>query len=71
VVGKGQLLLDSPTRDVFDHVSLLRETYIEPPEIIRLAQELRVCGLPSGLLSIDQVEEGIQKLKIPTAAGER
>jgi energy-coupling factor transporter ATP-binding protein EcfA2 len=71
VVGKGQLLLDSPTHDVFDHVTLLRETYIEPPEIIRLAQELRVCGLPSGLLSIDQVEEGIQKLKIPIAAGER
>jgi energy-coupling factor transporter ATP-binding protein EcfA2 len=71
VVGKGQLLLDSPTHDVFDHVTLLRETYIEPPEIIRLAQELRVCGLPPGLLSIDQVEEGIQKLKIPIAAGER
>ena len=71
VVGKGQLLLDTPTRDVFDHVSLLRETYIEPPEIIRLAQELRVCGLPSGLLSIDQVVEGIRKLKEPTAAGER
>jgi energy-coupling factor transport system ATP-binding protein len=71
VVGKGQLLLDSPTRDVFDHVSLLRETYIEPPEIIRLAQELRVCGLPSGLLSIDQVVEGIRKLKEPTAVGER
>ena len=71
VVGRGQLLLDSPTRDVFDHVSLLRETYIEPPEIIRLAQELRVCGLPPGLLSIDQVEEGIQKLKRPTVAVER
>ena len=71
VVGRGQLLLDSPTRDVFDHISLLRETYIEPPEIIRLAQELRVCGLPPGLLSIDQVEEGIQKLKRPTVAVER
>lgn len=71
VVGKGQLLLDTPTRDVFDHVSLLRETYIEPPEIIQLAQELRVCGLPSGLLSIDQVVEGIRKLKEPIVAGER
>lgn len=71
VVGRGQLLLDSPTRDVFDHVSLLRETYIEPPEIIRLAQELRVCGLPPGLLSIDQVEEGIKNLKKPTVAIER
>jgi energy-coupling factor transport system ATP-binding protein len=71
VVGKGQLLLDSPTCDVFDYISLLRETYIEPPEIIRLAQALRVCGLPTGLLSIDQVEEGIKKLKNTTAAVER
>jgi len=71
VVGKGQLLLDSPTRDVFDHVSLLRGTFIEPPEIIRLAQELRGCGLQSGLLSIDQVTEGIQKLKKPNPTGER
>ncbi len=71
VVGKGRLLLDAPTRDVFDHVSLLRETYIDPPEIIQLAQRLRVCGLPSGLLSIDQVSSGIQKLKQPAAAGKR
>ncbi len=71
VVGKGQLLLDAPTREVFDHVSLLRGTYIDPPEIIQLAQALRVCGLPSGLLSIDQVLEDIQKLKEPTLAGER
>ncbi|TRZ54138.1 ATP-binding cassette domain-containing protein [bacterium] len=71
VVGKGQLLLDAPTRDVFDHVSLLRETFIEPPEIIRLAQELRVCGLPSGLLSIDKVTESIQMLKKVIVPGER
>jgi energy-coupling factor transport system ATP-binding protein len=63
VVGKGQLLLDAPTRDVFDNVDILHGTYIEPPEIIRLAQALRECGLPSGLLSIDQVAEEIQKLK--------
>ncbi len=71
VVGKGQLLLDSPTQEVFDHISLLRGTYIEPPEIIRLAQELRGCGLQSGLLSIDQVIEGIQRLKNPVSTGER
>jgi len=71
VVGRGQLLLDSPTREVFDHITLLRETFIEPPEIIRLAQELRACGLQSGLLSIDQVTEGIQKLKKPVSTGER
>ena len=63
VVGKGQLLLDAPTREVFDHVDILHGTYIEPPEIIRLSQALRECGLPAGLLSIDQVAEQIQMLK--------
>ena len=71
VVGRGQLLLDAPTREVFDHVDLLRGTYIEPPEIIRLAQALRICGLPSGLLSIDQVADGIQNLKKIAAVDER
>jgi hypothetical protein len=56
---------------VFDHISLLRGTFIEPPEIIQLAQELQACGLQSGLLSIDQVREGIQKLKKPVSTGER
>jgi len=71
VVGKGKLLLDAPTSEVFDHVSLLRETYIDPPEIIQLAQDLRRCGLPSGLLSIDQVLEAIQSLRKQTVPGER
>jgi energy-coupling factor transport system ATP-binding protein len=63
VVGKGQLLLDAPTREVFDHLDILHGTYIEPPEIIRLAQALRECGLPAGLLSIDQAADEILKLK--------
>jgi len=71
VLGQGQLLLDAPTREVFDHVDLLRGTYIEPPEIIRLAQGLRDRGLPAGLLSIDQVAEGIQRLKASLAGAER
>jgi energy-coupling factor transport system ATP-binding protein len=71
VVGKGQLLLDAPTRDVFDYVDLLRGTFIEPPEIIQLAQALRVCGLPAGLLSIDQVAEEILNLKNMKPAGLR
>ena len=71
VMGKGQLLLDAPTREVFDHVDVLRETFIEPPEIVRLAQALRPCGLPSGLLSMDQVAEALQNLKRARLVGER
>ena len=71
VIGAGKLLLDAPTREVFDHLDLLRGTFIEPPEIIQLAQALRACGLPAGLLSIDQVAEGIQSLKRSIPAEER
>ena len=39
--------------------------------VIRLAQALRICGLPAGLLSIEQVAEGIQKLKKTTTVVER
>jgi len=63
VVGKGQLLVDAPTREVFDHLDILRETFIDPPEIIRLAQALRPAGLPAGLLSIEQVAEELLKLR--------
>jgi energy-coupling factor transporter ATP-binding protein EcfA2 len=69
VVGKGQLLLDAPTREVFDHVDVLRATYIEPPEIVRLAQALRGCGLPAGLLSIEAVTEQLLRLKDPSPIG--
>jgi energy-coupling factor transport system ATP-binding protein len=71
VMGKGQLLLDAPTSEVFDHVGILRETFIEPPEIVRLAQALRPCGLPGGLLSMDQVAEALQNLKRSRMVGER
>ncbi len=69
VVGKGQLLLDAPTREVFDHVDILHGTYIDPPEFIRLAQALRGCGLPEGLLSIEQVAEEVSKLKASSPIG--
>jgi energy-coupling factor transporter ATP-binding protein EcfA2 len=71
VVGKGRLLLDAPTSEVFDHADLLRQTFIEAPEIIRLAQGLRPRGLPAGLLSIDQVATELMKLKQLEASGRR
>jgi energy-coupling factor transport system ATP-binding protein len=69
VMGKGQLLLDAPTNQVFDHIDVLRDTFIEPPEIILLAQSLRECGLPESLLSIEQVVPEIEKLKLKLAVG--
>lgn len=66
VLGQGQLLLDAPTREVFDHLDVLRSTYIEPPEIIRLAQLLRPNGLAKGLLNVQEVVEAISSLIVQT-----
>ena len=62
VLGIGKLLLDASTRDVFDHVELLHSTFIEPPEIIRLAQALRPAGLPSGLLTVEEVTRALLEI---------
>ncbi len=56
VLGQGRLLLDAPTSTVFDHLDILHSTFIEPPEIVRLAQAL---GL-RGVLSVDELAERLQ-----------
>jgi energy-coupling factor transport system ATP-binding protein len=45
VLGQGSLLLDAPTSTVFDHLEILRSTFIEPPELVRLAQALGLRGV--------------------------
>ncbi len=62
VLGQGRLLLDAPTRAVFDQVDILRSTYIEPPEIIRLSQQLNPYGLPKGMLNVNEVTQAVLSL---------
>jgi energy-coupling factor transporter ATP-binding protein EcfA2 len=62
VLGQSKVLLDAPTRKVFDYVDILRSTYIEPPEIIQLAQSLRPDGLPDGLLTVEDTAKGLVDL---------
>ncbi len=40
VLGQGQILLDAPTRQVFSQPEILQQTYVEPPQITRLAQKI-------------------------------
>jgi energy-coupling factor transporter ATP-binding protein EcfA2 len=62
VLGQGRLLLDAPTREVFDQIDILRSTFIEPPEIIRLAQQLYPYGLPKGQLNVNEVTQAVLSL---------
>jgi energy-coupling factor transport system ATP-binding protein len=40
VMGKGTLLLDAPIRDTYHQTSLLKSTFLTPPQAVQLAQRL-------------------------------
>ncbi len=52
VMGRGRVMLDGPTRDVFGEPAVLRECGVEPPPVTRLAQRLH---LPETPLSVDEL----------------
>lgn len=64
VMGEGRIILDAPTKEVFNYVDELRSTYIEPPRIVTLVQSLRDRGLPFGLLTVSEVAEELVSLKM-------
>ncbi|GIK42788.1 MAG: cobalt ABC transporter ATP-binding protein [Chloroflexota bacterium] len=41
VMGKGQLLLDGPLREIFYQTAKLRETFLTAPQVIRLAEAMQ------------------------------
>lgn len=55
VLGQGRVLLDAPTREVFSKPDILRETYVEPPQITRLGQALSDVGLPGDVLTVEEM----------------
>ena len=54
VLGLGEVLLDGSTPEVFSQPEILKQTYIQPPQITRLSQRLGKYGLPPTLLSTDE-----------------
>ena len=55
VMGDGKVLLDRSTREVFEHPEILQSTYIELPQIIKLARRLGDLGIPPNILTIDEL----------------
>jgi energy-coupling factor transport system ATP-binding protein len=43
---EGQVLLDGPARDVLAQAETLARTYVEPPQLVRLAARLGMQGVP-------------------------
>ena len=62
VLGQGQVLLDGPTREVFAQPEILRQTYVEPPQITRLGQALAEEGLPRDALTVEEMKAAFADL---------
>jgi energy-coupling factor transport system ATP-binding protein len=62
VLKEGQVLADGPTRDIFAKTSLLETTYLQPPQITRLGQMLAEYGVPSDVLTVDEMYETMSEL---------
>jgi energy-coupling factor transport system ATP-binding protein len=46
VMALGKILLDGPTRSVLSQTETLNQTYVDPPQLIRLAERLGIKGYP-------------------------
>jgi energy-coupling factor transport system ATP-binding protein len=55
VLGKGQVLMDASTREVFAEAELLARTFVKPPQITRLAQSLNEYGISNNVLTTDEM----------------
>lgn len=55
VMGEGKILLDGPTSWVFTQTDILEKAFLKPPQITRLAQGLGVYGIPSGVLTVEEM----------------
>ena len=55
VMKQGQILMDGPTREVYSKPEILRESFLEPPEVTRVGQGLKDYGFPPDVMTIDEM----------------
>lgn len=55
VMGQGRVLLEGTTREIFERTDILQQTFLKPPQITALSQELSSFGFPRNVLSVDQM----------------
>lgn len=54
-LGQGRVLLDGTTREVFAQPDVLKQTFVEPPQITRLGQALN-SRLPRDALTVEEMQ---------------
>lgn len=69
VMGKGTILLDAPTREVFSHREVLESTFLEPPPVVQLAQDLQPHGVPGDVLTVEELYNALTGAPIGEVTG--
>jgi len=57
-LSRGRVLLDGSTREVFAQPALLRQTFVKPPQITRIAQALD-GRVPRDVLSVEEMQSAL------------
>jgi len=55
VLRQGEILLDGTPREVFSQPQLLSTTFLSPPQVTLLSQQLKEEGFPQDVLSVDEL----------------
>ncbi len=61
VMGNGEILLDGPTGEVFREVETLKKTFIKPPPVTVLSNELEPYGVPGGILTVESMVNSLTR----------
>ena len=62
VLANGKIILDGPTREVFSRPDVLKTTFLTPPQITCLAQDLQSMGFANDILSVDEFCSSLEAL---------
>ncbi len=64
LMSEGRILADGRTSDVFSQPDVLREAFLEPPQITQLAQSVQDLGFNPGTLTVEEMVDQFNALKI-------
>jgi energy-coupling factor transport system ATP-binding protein len=61
-MGRGRILADGPTSDVFANVEALAQTFVEPPQITQLAQRVTHLGFDPRSATVEELVDQYLRL---------
>jgi energy-coupling factor transport system ATP-binding protein len=60
VVNNGRILADGRTRDVLSDAPLLRQAFLRPPQVTRIAQRLTAFGVSPTVMTVEELRAQIR-----------